>query len=128
MLLGQEQGVYVFTATLIIAHAYSRFMAVVAIQISGYVFEQAKTKSKPMAASRLNLTQFATAATFALLPFFFLPMVTLVVIVPMLLAMFLMVRYFNKWIGGYTGDCLGSIQQVTEVVCYLSLLVLWRFT
>jgi adenosylcobinamide-GDP ribazoletransferase len=27
--------------------------------------------------------------------------------------------YFKKWIGGYTGDCLGATQQVSEVVIYL---------
>ena len=31
-------------------------------------------------------------------------------------------RKFIGRIGGYTGDCLGAIQQVTEVVFYLSLL------
>jgi len=37
----------------------------------------------------------------------------------------------KKRLGGYTGDCLGAMQQVTEGVFYLSLLVLggplWRF-
>jgi len=29
--------------------------------------------------------------------------------------------YFKKYIGGYTGDCLGTVQQVTEVLFYLGL-------
>jgi adenosylcobinamide-GDP ribazoletransferase len=30
-------------------------------------------------------------------------------------------RYFTRRIGGYTGDCLGAMQQITEVVFYLTL-------
>jgi adenosylcobinamide-GDP ribazoletransferase len=35
--------------------------------------------------------------------------------------------YFNKRIGGYTGDCLGATQQVTEVMFYLGILGLCKF-
>ena len=38
-----------------------------------------------------------------------------------------MSRYFTKWIGGYTGDCLGAVQQVTEIVIYLGFIVVWRY-
>jgi adenosylcobinamide-GDP ribazoletransferase len=33
-------------------------------------------------------------------------------------------RYFRRRIGGYTGDCLGAVQQVTELVFLLAALVL----
>jgi adenosylcobinamide-GDP ribazoletransferase len=36
-------------------------------------------------------------------------------------------RYFNKWIGGYTGDCLGAVQQIAEVVYYLSLVLVFKY-
>jgi adenosylcobinamide-GDP ribazoletransferase len=32
-------------------------------------------------------------------------------------------RYFQKKIGGITGDCLGAASQLIELVCYLSLVV-----
>jgi adenosylcobinamide-GDP ribazoletransferase len=32
--------------------------------------------------------------------------------------------FFEKRIGGYTGDCLGATQQVAEVVFYLSMLAI----
>ena len=38
------------------------------------------------------------------------------------LATLLAARYFLRRIGGYTGDCLGATQQVTEVAFYLGLL------
>ncbi|MFN4146814.1 MAG: adenosylcobinamide-GDP ribazoletransferase [Runella sp.] len=37
-------------------------------------------------------------------------------------------RFFVRWIGGYTGDCLGTTQQVSEMAIYLFLCGLWKFT
>jgi len=39
----------------------------------------------------------------------------------------LLARYFQKWIGGYTGDCLGAIQQVCEIAFYFFVVVAWKF-
>ncbi len=33
-------------------------------------------------------------------------------------------RKFVRRIGGYTGDCLGAVQQLSEVACYLALLAM----
>jgi adenosylcobinamide-GDP ribazoletransferase len=38
-----------------------------------------------------------------------------------------MVRYFNKWINGYTGDCLGAVEQIAEVVVMLSIIGISKF-
>lgn len=110
------------------AHALSRLMSVVAIQSSVYVFSEEKSKSKPLASRKLTSLELLSATLFSLIPCFVLPVSFLPMIVPMLLLTFLLIRYFKKWIGGYTGDCLGTIQQATEVVCYLSILVLWKYT
>jgi len=48
-------------------------------------------------------------------------------LIPPFIAMLLLGRFFNKWIGGQTGDCAGATQQITEVIFYLSILVLWKF-
>ena len=32
---------------------------------------------------------------------------------------------FRRWLGGYTGDCLGAVQQVTEVAFYLGFFAQW---
>ncbi len=110
------------------AHALSRFMAVIAIQTSVYVFSEDKSKSKPLASRRLTSMEFISASFFSLLPFILLPIRFLLVIVPVLLTTFFLIRYFKKWISGYTGDCLGAIQQAAEVVCYLSIFLLWKYT
>jgi adenosylcobinamide-GDP ribazoletransferase len=42
------------------------------------------------------------------------------------LARWRLVGFFAKWIGGYTGDCLGATQQLAEVILYLSFVsLLW---
>ena len=33
--------------------------------------------------------------------------------------------YFRRRLGGYSGDCLGATQQLTEIVIYLVLLAAW---
>ncbi len=53
----------------------------------------------------------------------------LLVLLPLAITKAALARYFQRWIGGYTGDCLGAIQQVAEVTCYLFLLAgyAWKF-
>ena len=53
----------------------------------------------------------------------------LLVLLPLAVVKITLARYFQRWIGGYTGDCLGAIQQVAEVSCYLFLLAgfAWKF-
>ena len=63
----------------------------------------------------------------ALVPFVLLPWPFLLVILPALYTTYSLYRYFVKWIGGYTGDCLGAIQQVTEIVIYLGFILIWRY-
>jgi len=33
---------------------------------------------------------------------------------------------YNKRMGGYTGDGLGAVQQISEVLYYLTILIVWR--
>ncbi len=37
----------------------------------------------------------------------------LLILIPFVIVAILLGRYFTKWIGGYTGDCLGIVQQVS---------------
>jgi adenosylcobinamide-GDP ribazoletransferase len=69
----------------------------------------------------------AYASLFVLLPllYFQVPMLWYA-LVNAGLAAFIMGIYFRRRLGGYSGDCLGATQQVTEVVVYLSLLGSWN--
>jgi adenosylcobinamide-GDP ribazoletransferase len=116
-----------FLAVSMAAHSSSRLMSVLVIQLSNYVTSADGSKSKPLAAKKLNLPELVTVCIFALLPFVLLPLKLLLVVFPMLLITWLGLRYFTKWIGGYTGDCLGAIQQVTEIIFYLSTFLIWKY-
>lgn len=111
------------------AHAVSRLAAVSIVFTHEYSREDATSKSKPIAQ---NYTWREVVGTFffGLLPllilsFFYWQM--LFAVIPVFLFRFFLARYFQKWIGGYTGDCLGATQQVCEVVFYLSSFELWKF-
>jgi adenosylcobinamide-GDP ribazoletransferase len=38
------------------------------------------------------------------------------------LATFWLAGKFKRWLGGYTGDCLGATQQLSEIAFYLGVL------
>jgi adenosylcobinamide-GDP ribazoletransferase len=92
------------------------------------VSEEATSKSKPSAAQKLSTGSLLTAAFFAAATFLLLPPLSLLVLPICGLATVWLNLYFRKWIGGHTGDCLGSVQQITEVLCYFFLLTLWNYT
>lgn len=49
------------------------------------------------------------------------------VLIPLALLFWLAKRYFEKHIGGYTGDCLGFTEQASELVILLYTVALWKF-
>jgi adenosylcobinamide-GDP ribazoletransferase len=117
---------------LTLAHPLSRFVALSFIFTHDYVRENEDSKAKPLA-KKMSTTEFLIAFIFAIIPlvvfgFYFQNYLILLIIFPLLFVKWYLGRFFMKWIGGYTGDCLGATQQVAEVVIYLSLSVLWKFS
>lgn len=106
---------------LIAGHSVSRFASTTLIYALDYARDDDSSKSKPLA-TRLGKGELAVAALFGLAPCLLLPRapvavaLLLVAIVTLLAA-----RYFVRRIGGYTGDCLGATQQLTEIAFYLGL-------
>ena len=110
---------------LLAGHAVSRFASTWLIRCLDYVQEDALSKAKPLA-TRLSWRALLVAGLFALLPLPWLPLPqTLLALALVVLATFWMARRFVRWIGGYTGDCLGATQQVTEIAFYLGLAAQW---
>jgi adenosylcobinamide-GDP ribazoletransferase len=130
--LGKVTGALSFTSCLcwILPHSLSRFTAATFIYTHSYVREDAESKAKPVA-QKLSLLQLAMAGLFGLLPMlglmWLMPTPWLLLVLPTIwLVKAYLGWYFNKWIGGYTGDCLGAAQQLAEVLLYLVLLVAFR--
>jgi adenosylcobinamide-GDP ribazoletransferase len=112
---------------LIAAHSFSRLCAVLVVATSKYVRENDDAKAKPLAKT-ITTAEILPAVLFGLAPLvlFFSIKILLVLILPLLGTVYLR-WYFHKWIGGYTGDCLGATQQVTEILFYLSIIAVWKF-
>jgi adenosylcobinamide-GDP ribazoletransferase len=120
--------VVLFPALIIFAaHSISRLMPLVMIQTYQYVFQDDLSKSKPLASTRLGWGPMLFAIITALLPFVILPWQYICSLLPMLLAVWWLGRFFKKWIGGYTGDCLGSVQQVTEIIFLLGVFIINKY-
>jgi adenosylcobinamide-GDP ribazoletransferase len=122
---------FVLVLTLISAHTLSRFMAVTMIFTHPYVRFTNDSKSKPVAETGSRITLFI-AAIFALIPLLALSFSLsqpgiFIVILFLYLIKIMLGRYFTRWIGGYTGDCLGTVQQVCEIGFYMFTAVLWKF-
>jgi len=74
-----------------------------------------------------DLHELAIATAIALLPLVLLPAMCVLAIIPVLGVNWYLGCYFYRYIGGYTGDCLGASQQIAETVFYLSVSALWTF-
>ena len=116
-----------FLLTLIAAHGVSRLMPILVMRSYDYVTDPEGSKSKPVASRKPSLPMLLIATITALLPFAFMSWQFLLAIVPVVYVAFSLAKYFKKWIGGYTGDCMGAIQQVSELCYYLSTIIIWRY-
>lgn len=108
-------------AALVAGHALSRFAATTLLATMVYVREDATSKAKPLA-TRLSPASLAVAGIFALPALFFLPLPQVLAgCLLAALATLWLARLFRRWLGGYTGDCLGATQQLSEIAFYLGL-------
>jgi adenosylcobinamide-GDP ribazoletransferase len=110
-------------------HSISRLAAISIVFTHEYSREDASSKNKPIA-QNFTWKEVAGAFFFGLLPLVILSFFRwqlILVLVPIFIARYFLARYFQKWIDGYTGDCLGATQQVCEVIFYLSIIGLWKF-
>lgn len=113
--------------TIISAHAVSRLISVSLIYTDEYAREDLLSKAKPLA-TKMTPTEFLIACVFGLAPLLLLQNWWIFLsLIPLILVKLYFSKYFKKWIGGYTGDCLGAVQQVSEVVYYLSVLLVLKF-
>jgi adenosylcobinamide-GDP ribazoletransferase len=106
-------------ASIIAGHALSRLCAVLVMFTQSYV--KSEGKSKPLA-TQLSMTELIIATFFGLLPLAFLEVKYLAALLPVAIVWLWFSAKIKTRIGGYTGDCLGAMQQLTEIAFYVGLL------
>ena len=112
----------VIPLVLISGHAFSRLMPVLIIFTTPYSRDDETSKVKPIG-KRGKRSDLLLAIIIGLFPvaFFAWHFMAIVLILSLLITL-LFKKYVEHKIGGYTGDCLGALQQIIEVVFYLCLL------
>ena len=114
-------------AAIIAAHAVSRLMAASIMLTQRYVRDDDSARARP--AAQLSPTSFIIALTISAVALYYLFIAggNLVPFISAICAALLMRIYLawrlQKRLGGYTGDCLGAVQQLSELAFYLGLLV-----
>lgn len=105
-------------------HGLSRICAASLIFSYPYVREDQNSKVKPLANQQSQQDLWVLIAT-GLIILLLLPLTSaLTVLIALTTTRFLCGRWFMQQLGGYTGDCLGATQQLTELAGYMTLLVL----
>ncbi|AZA79861.1 adenosylcobinamide-GDP ribazoletransferase [Chryseobacterium sp. G0186] len=113
---------------IVLAHTSSRFIAGTMIYTHQYVTDIDVSKSKPLANKPLDGRSLLVGLISVLLSFTLVPDWRLLLALALAyVGKICMGWYFKKHIGGYTGDCLGSVQQVCEVLFYLGTMIVWKF-
>ncbi|MEK8088622.1 adenosylcobinamide-GDP ribazoletransferase [Thermithiobacillus plumbiphilus] len=109
---------------LIAAHSLSRLFAISFMQTHVYVRVDGSGKSGDVA-RKLAPGSLLLAVIIGLAPLLLIsPTKALGIVLVLLFARWLLGRYFARRLGGYTGDCLGAAQQLSEVLVYLVILAL----
>lgn len=107
---------------IIAAHVFSRFNPVLLMYSASYVREDDSAKAKPVGdhVSKISLIVAGLFSACAMLMFPWQKIILIVFI--SISVLYLLSRYVKRKVGGYTGDVLGALQQLTEVSFYLSIL------
>lgn len=110
---------------LLAGHSISRLSPLLLMR--RYDYARNNDSKAAVAVYKANRQQLVVAGVSGLLPLLLLPAVCALAIIPVFAVNWYLGRYFYRHIGGYTGDCLGASQQISETVFYLSISALWIF-
>ncbi|TGK21024.1 adenosylcobinamide-GDP ribazoletransferase [Leptospira fluminis] len=119
------------------SHASSRFFANAMAVSLPYAREDELSKVKSIVKS-MKVSDVFISAIWGLGPCLLLPFVqssdplrySLMTFIPLgfqSLGFVILRNFYNKRLGGYTGDCLGAVQQVTEILSLLGAIVAWKY-
>lgn len=111
---------------LLVGHSLSRITAVSLIFDQVYVRDIDSSKIKPMTEQQ-SMVELSILLLSGLIPLALLPLpLSLTLLAVLTTTRYLMTLWYNKQLGGYTGDLLGQAQQISELIIYLTLLSYFR--
>lgn len=123
-----EMPRYFMALFFVAGHVISRFTLVTIMYRYPYARNDESSKAKTVI-GQYSLVDVIVASIPVILVYWIIgSWAALLTLIPVWLTKWLMGLYFNKKIEGYTGDCMGAMQQATEIVFYLSILVWLKFT
>ena len=120
----REQPLNQAILSLFISQSLSRLSSLAIMHSLPYASDQGKIKAATTTSSWRDLL---IGAVVCLVPTFFMPQVALISAIIFILVFELGRRYFLRRLEGYTGDCLGAIQQITEICLLMGIVVQCRF-
>lgn len=124
--IAQMGSLLLWCVCVINAHAVSRLQSSRQIKYYGYVQDIDKSKIKPIATEPLSESAEKFGLMIGLAPCLILAIYSWPAALLAALAAYwsanAFMRYCNKRVGGYTGDILGAIQQISELAFLLSCL------
>lgn len=113
--------------SIIAGHSLSRFIATTLLFTHPYVRDESTSKVKSNN-TKMKISQLIIAAIIGIAPLLLFQNIwVFLILIPAYISKVFLGIKFTKWIGGQTGDCAGAVQQLSEVVIYLSLVTLWIF-
>lgn len=119
----RDIGAEMFPVILIAAHVLSRFVVVVLIYTSQYVISTEVSKSKPVG-DKKSLGTLVISMLWIAPILYFSGIKLFLFILPAQLVLLVYYRYYiHKKLGGYTGDVLGALQQLSEILFYVTYLI-----
>ena len=124
-----NQDVKIIFLIFISYHALARTTGIFLSFLLPYSRDDESSKSKPLAKS-FSWKEVVGSLVFGLIPFGILLSVSPlfgIIILPLIILLMYSKYYFNKWIDGYTGDCLGAVEQFAEVFILLSIIAICQF-
>ncbi|MGI6341745.1 MAG: adenosylcobinamide-GDP ribazoletransferase [Bacteroidales bacterium] len=113
----------------ILYHSLARLTSGNIVFTSQYARDDLTSKVKPVEKTATR-TEIVVSYLFGLTPlviFTIINPIVSIVLIPLILLVVKGNRYFKKWIGGYTGDCLGCIEQFAELIIMLTFVAIWKF-
>lgn len=120
----------VIISVLVIANTFSRANATSLILSLAYVSDDATSKAKPIV-KQLSLINVAVLLltciiiSFIVIGFTAITLLHLLIVFSVLVVVRqLLIYWFQQQLKGYTGDCLGAAQIVSELVIYLTFITL----